>query len=145
MVVFIVLVFAALDFTAYSTHKKNKQDATWTIRDELAADLMLDVSISCMIASMYLMMMVSFLFIIHIILKDLRASYAQRHQQFGRTLRVCAIWSGTATGVMAVRLLLEGMAHWNYRGLLQQLLDGLGDVPFLVIWSLSIVCTEFLA
>ena len=107
--------------------------------------MMLDISISCMIAAMYLCLMVSFIFIIRLILADLRRFYAQRYQQFGTTLRACAIWSATATGLIALRLLLEGMVHYNYAGLLQRLLDGLGDAPFLVIWSLSVFCTEFLA
>lgn len=107
--------------------------------------MMLDISISCMIAAMYLCLMVSFIFIIRLILADLRRFYAQRYQQFGTTLRACAVWSATATGLIALRLLLEGMVHYNYAGLLQKLLDGLGDAPFLVIWSLSVFCTEFLA
>jgi len=117
----------------------------WTYLDELKTDLLLDTTISIILAATFLMMMTSFIIITQVTRKVLKLKYAVRYDQFNRILNICAVWSVAATGLLGLRYTIDGFFRQFIGNLIELNTQKIGSWPFLVSWSLSIVGSEFLA
>ena len=91
------------------------------------------------------MMMVSFLIIYRVTTKILKTKYASRYEQFGRTLLICAVWSITTCGLLGLRFAVDGFMRHSLGDLMQLDTKRIGSWGFLVVWSISITASEYLA